>query len=120
MAIPIDQTHEQENAKVKGKGGAIGLTEDPDAFKWWMIPGPEQARIFTNYEREHLGFDDIKFSEDLKHHEEGLSNQVLFQKQVNSLVERIKEYANPFLDDCPEILVLNTRECVCDIAANNV
>ena len=31
-AIPLDQTHEQENAKVKGKGGVIGLTEDPVAF----------------------------------------------------------------------------------------
>ena len=26
---PIDQMHEQENAKVKGIGGVIGLTEDP-------------------------------------------------------------------------------------------
>ena len=28
-SIPIDQVHEQENAKMKGKGGIIGLTENP-------------------------------------------------------------------------------------------
>ena len=28
-AIHLDQTHEQENAKVKGKGGVVGLTENP-------------------------------------------------------------------------------------------
>jgi len=41
-AIPIDQTHEQENKKVKGKGGAVGLTENPSALKRWMIAGPQQ------------------------------------------------------------------------------
>ncbi len=42
--IPIDQAHEQENAKVKGKGGVIGLTESPAALRRWMICGPELAR----------------------------------------------------------------------------
>ena len=32
-AIPIDQAHEQENKIVKGRGGAIGLTENPTAFR---------------------------------------------------------------------------------------
>ena len=27
--IPIEQAHEQENAKVKGNGGVVGLTENP-------------------------------------------------------------------------------------------
>ena len=31
-AISIDQTHEQNNALVKDKGGAIGLTANPAAF----------------------------------------------------------------------------------------
>ena len=37
LSIPIDQIHEQENAKVKGKGGVIGLTENPTALRRWMI-----------------------------------------------------------------------------------
>ena len=32
-SIPVDQAHEQENAKVKGSGGVIGLTESPSALQ---------------------------------------------------------------------------------------
>ena len=32
-AIPLDQKHEQENAKVKGKEGVVGLTENPSALQ---------------------------------------------------------------------------------------
>ena len=33
-AIPFDQAHEQENKVVKSAGGAVGLTENPLAFRW--------------------------------------------------------------------------------------
>lgn len=39
--IPFDQTHEQENFNVKGSCDCIGLTENPVAFKGWMLSGPE-------------------------------------------------------------------------------
>ena len=32
-SIPFDQAHEQENKIVKGSGGAVGLTENPAAFR---------------------------------------------------------------------------------------
>lgn len=32
-SIPLDQVHEQENKIVKGSGGAVGLTENPVAFR---------------------------------------------------------------------------------------
>ena len=32
-AISIDQCHEQMNKLVKGEGGAVGLTEDPQALE---------------------------------------------------------------------------------------
>ena len=32
-AIAIDQCHEQMNKLVKGEGGAVGLTEDPQALE---------------------------------------------------------------------------------------
>ena len=34
--ILIDQAHEQNNALVKGKAGALGLTENR-----WIVSGPE-------------------------------------------------------------------------------
>lgn len=108
-AIPIDQTHEQENAKVKGKGGAIGLTERPEALKRWMIAGPEQSRLITSFENEYLASEEGSLH--YHHHEEGLSAQRLFQKQTINFIETINTYGNPFSDDCQELLVLHTRQC---------
>ena len=39
-AIPIDQIHEQENKIVKGVGGAVGLTENPSAFRYVILQQP--------------------------------------------------------------------------------
>ena len=36
-AMPIDQAHEQNNEVVKSSGGAVGLTENPSAFRRWMV-----------------------------------------------------------------------------------
>ena len=49
IAMPIDQAHEQNNLIVKGSGGAVGLTENPAAFRKWMIAGPEQARLMEEF-----------------------------------------------------------------------
>ena len=43
--IPIDQAHEQNNASVKGDGGAVGLIENSAARRRWMVSGPEMARL---------------------------------------------------------------------------
>ena len=42
-AIALDHAHEQENASIKGDGGAVGLTENPAALRRWMVCGPEVA-----------------------------------------------------------------------------
>ena len=44
FTIPFDQGHEQENKIVKGSGDVIGLAKNPDAFRRWMLSGPEMAR----------------------------------------------------------------------------
>ena len=51
-AIALDQAHEQENASIKGDGGAIGLTENPAALRRWMVAGPAIARIIAEFENE--------------------------------------------------------------------
>ncbi len=53
-AIPIDQAHEQNNELVKGSGGAVGLTENPSAFRKWMTAGPEQARLVKEFQQEFI------------------------------------------------------------------
>lgn len=117
-ALPIDQTHEQENARVKGKGGAIGLTENPTAFRRWMISGPEQARLMTSFEREYLTEDDLEIN--YHHHEEGFSAQQSFHHQVRDLIKVIEGYGNPFQVECPELLILHTRDCATEAAVSTV
>lgn len=106
--MPIDQAHEQNNAIVKGTGGAVGLTENPVAFARWMVAGPEMARLLKEFE---INFLKEKECENYLHHEQSLSTQKTFQKQVLNLVETINEMGNPFKDDFKELVALDTRNC---------
>ncbi len=115
-SIPIDQAHEQNNCLVKGAGGAVGLTENPNALKRWTIAGPEQARILTEFEGQFM--ESKKDSH--KHHEQTPSLQQAFKKMVNQLSEIIKSMGNPFLEDCPELLALDTRNCMNDVVVATV
>ena len=45
-----DQIHEQLNAMVKGDWGVIGITENDQALRRWMVAGPETARMLNEYE----------------------------------------------------------------------
>ena len=50
--LPIDHAHGQNNAVIKGDGGAIGLTEDESALRRCpkMVAGSEVNRLSSNYE----------------------------------------------------------------------
>lgn len=48
--MAIDHCHEQNNALIKGSGGAVGLTENPGALRRWMVAGPDIARMTTDFE----------------------------------------------------------------------
>ena len=108
--IPIDQAHEQNNRLVKGTGGAVGLTENPSALKRWMIAGPEQARLLTEFEEQFM---ELK-NRGHQHHEQTPSLQDAFKDQVKNLSEVITTMGNPFLENCTELLALDTRNCVSD------
>ena len=114
-AIPIDQAHEQNNKIVKGSGGAVGLTENPTAFRKWMVAGPEQARIIQEFEDTYMTAD----AND-EHHNEGQSAQKTFRNQVSSLVDVIREMGNPFKDDFAELVTLDTRNCMEEAVVSTV
>ena len=111
-AIPIDQAHEQENALVKGSGGCIGLTENPAAFRRWMLSAPELARLKKQFEEQYFPDTDPDHPRNFQNHEQGFAAQKTFQKQVNSLVKTFQRMGNPFLDDFPELVTLDSRNCV--------
>lgn len=103
--IPIDQAHEQNNKIAKGSGGAVGLTENPSAFRKWMISGPEQARLLEEYENQYLPIA-LKTG---AHHEEGAWCQKKFKEQAARLYTTINELVNPFMNDDGLLLALDTQ-----------
>ena len=106
-AIAIDQAHEQNNGMVKGDGGAVGLTENPNALRRWMLSGPEMARLVNEFD---AGMDpDAKAKENLKHHEEHRSFQISFHQDVKSLVTAVEDLGNPFLEETSDLFVLDTK-----------
>ena len=110
--------HEQENAKVKGVGGVIGLTENPAALSRWMICGPEIARLLDEFESDfHISTGESEKGH--LHHEEGLASQRTFKKRTQSLIDTITNLETP-LDDCPELLILNSRDCADDSVITTV
>ena len=112
-AMAIDQAHEQNNSLVKGEGGAVGLTESPSALRRWMISGPEIARMVKEF-KDCLT--DGETESQKKHHDEAKSYQLSFAKEVKSLTSVIENMGNPFTEETPDLLVLDTR----DIAGVNV
>lgn len=89
-AISIDQAHEQNNALVKGDGGAVGLTENPAALHRWMVSGPEMAKLIQEFEIST----DKKKTTYLRHHEDTEHAQTAFKRDVYSLVNTIDHFGN--------------------------
>jgi len=116
-AIAIDQCHEQNNAIVKGSGGAVGLTENPAALKRWMVTGPEIARMVTEFEVLSAPGRPAEDTE-VYHHEQQPAVQAAFLSDVKSLTKTIEDQGNPFLEEGNTLLVLDTKDiadsCVAD------
>ena len=106
-AIAADQAHEQNNAHVKGEGGAVGLTDSPNAFRRWMVAGPEVARLLDEY--TETWEQEVDKIEDCKHHEQIPSEQVRFNKQVKALANEMEDMGNPFLEESKDLIALDTK-----------
>uniref|UniRef100_UPI00358FF46D uncharacterized protein n=1 Tax=Myxine glutinosa TaxID=7769 RepID=UPI00358FF46D len=117
-ALAIDHAHEQNNAVVKGDGGAVGLLQNPRALLRWMVAGPELARVVHGFETVALESSTSK--NNLKHHEHTLSAQVSFAKEVTTLIQVIDDMGNPFTDESGDLLVLDSRDIVDSEIADNV
>ena len=108
-AVAIDQAHEQNNACVKGDGGAIGLTENPSALKRWMLCGPEMARLINEFETHAEKKKTINM---LHHHDQNSQSQKTFMKDVLALCSVIEEMGNPFNEETNELLVLDSPDSI--------
>ena len=108
-AIAIDQAHKQNNGKVKGDGGAVGLTGNPAALRRWMISEPEVARLIAEFEASPEADKETKPGS-LRHHEEAKRTQLSFAEDVKSLTSVIDDMGNPFTEESGDLLVLDTKD----------
>ena len=106
-SMALDQAHEQNNAVIKGDGGAIGLTEDPSALRRWMVAEPEVSRMVANYEKASEK-KDVK--EDSRHHEQSPTAQKRFLDKVRRLTAVIEEMGNPFAEETTDLLTLDMKD----------
>lgn len=106
-SIAIDQAHEKNNAMVKGESGAVGLTENPNALRRWMLSGPEMARLVNEFEAGMVP--DTGTMENSKHYEEHRSFQVTFFKDVKSLAAAVEDLGNCFLEEPGDLFTLDTK-----------
>ncbi len=109
-AMALDQCHEQNNAMVKGSGGAIGLTGNPVALRCWMVAGPEIARITAEFEEQVRHQKDDGGDAGHHHHDQQPAVQVAFLKDVRALVTVFEEMGNPFLERSQDLLVIDTKD----------
>ena len=99
----IDQAHEQNNACIKGGGGAVDFTDNPPALGRWM------TRVIVEFQRgsQHSGrYDNIR------HHDQTTSIQASFTKDARSLVKLMEKLGNPFEEDSLNLLALDNQESV--------
>ena len=104
--IALDHNHEQENAKIKGEGEVVGLTEDQAALRCWLIAGPEIARVVNEFETTFLSHK----ADDVHHHKQVPSIQTAFAKDVRNMLSVMDELGNPFLEDSKDLIALDTKD----------
>ena len=69
------------------------------------------ARLLKQFEEEYLTDYDVENTETSHHHEHGMASQKTFQRQVGSLCGTMRRMGNPFLDDFPELVTLDSQNC---------
>ena len=117
-AIGLDQAHEQVNARVKGDGGAIGLTESPGALRRWMVAGPQLSEIVAEYELEMDPTDAADTGS--KHHDQSHATQRTFLEDVQALVRTMEELGNPFLDQSKDLSTIDSQDILSQCVADSI
>ena len=104
--IGLDHNHEQINAKIKGVGGAISLTENDASLAKWLIAGPEVSRMVKEFEETNRLPESSKVRE---HHDSNATAQRHFTSDVKAMYEALAELGNPFIDDSADLFALDTK-----------
>ena len=115
--MAIDQAHEQENEKVKGEGGAVGITEDPASLLRWMVAGPEVARVVDEFMAYQEG---IINGKEYLHHDQSPSIQRAYYLDVKSNSECMWDMGNPFTEKTGELVALDPKQLMSEDVVNRM
>ena len=85
------------------------MTENPDAFRRRVLSGPEMVTRLKQFDEEYIP--ETGMPEYCQYHKRSLSRQKTFQRHVTSLSHTIRRMGNPFLDDFPDLVTLDSRNC---------
>ena len=104
-SVSIDQAHEMQNKIVKGDGGIIGVTDNQEFLNRWLICAPEVTRLLHEFEYNLCSQPSNASKE---HHENNLSFQTRFSKDIQNLNEAIIDSGNPFSNSSKDLITLET------------
>lgn len=104
-ALGVDQAHEQNNALIKGNGGAVGLLQDPGMLRRWMLSGPQLVSILDEFESTSKS----NSADRPVHHDQNAAHQSKFQNQKEDLKRSFLEFGNPFEENSCELVVWDTK-----------
>ena len=92
---------------MKGDGGAVGLTQNPEALQRWMVSGPEMTSLIEEFQ---ASMEKTAKESDL-HHEQTRSTQMTFLSQVKALSNVIEEMeTHSFIHSSNDLLALDNRD----------
>ena len=116
--LALDHAHEQNNAVVKGDGGAVGLFTNTQALLKWMTSGAEMARIIGEFEASLES--GVSGTENTNHHDQTKATQTTFGQHVQQLTTKMEEMGSPFLEHSNDILQLDTKEIANEAAVRSI
>ena len=83
----------------------IGITENVEALRRWMVAGPEVTQLLNEYNTKYC--DEVTMS--AKHHEEIQSTQKKLLNEVKNLVILMEEIGDQFMEESNDRFTLITK-----------
>ena len=86
-------------------------TELIDIFnRQWMLSDPKLSQMIHQFEDQFFSGQDPDNPKNFQNHESGRAAQKSFHRQMKKLCDVVRWAGNPFLDDFPEFVTLNSRD----------
>ena len=85
--------------------GIVGITENEGALRWWLVSGPEIARILSEFEDQFQRWRGT----DVRHHEQLPSIQKAFASDLKNTISTFEKLGNPFSEDRNDLYVLDIK-----------